>query len=243
VRSHLQLRPSMESTAPPGEFRPYISPEESLKEFTIRPSYSARSSIAFGAITVYVGCAPFLTVSASIPISVLSISILRRSTLHHPGKQHCANTGSAGESLAAGVMFTIPALIFLGFRLQFTFWRIFPLRSRWLARRSFHGAAAPPAHRERARQLAFLKARPARMCSSPVTRWFLRRTPSSGDSVCGGFYTFLMKTVLAWTEQPEARQVVPRRKLSLNITSEYPASATSSAARLRILFAGIISCW
>src|SRR5216683_2826400 len=69
------------STAPPGEFRPYISPEETLKEFTIR---AVILGALFGAITVYVGLRAGLTVSASIPISVLSISILRafgRSTI------------------------------------------------------------------------------------------------------------------------------------------------------------------
>jgi putative OPT family oligopeptide transporter len=117
------------STAPPGEFRPYISPEESLKEFTIRAVIlGALFGLLFGAITVYVGLRAGLTVSASIPISVLSISILRafgRSTILE--NNIVQTTGSAGESLAAGVMFTIPALIFLGFGSEFTFWRIFPL--------------------------------------------------------------------------------------------------------------------
>ncbi len=117
------------STAPPGEFRTYISAEESLKEFTIRAVIlGALFGLLFGAVTVYVGLRAGLTVSASIPISVLSISILRafgRSTILE--NNIVQTTGSAGESLAAGVMFTIPALIFLGFGSEFTFWRIFPL--------------------------------------------------------------------------------------------------------------------
>src|SRR5713101_1135363 len=117
------------STAPPGEFRTYISADETLKEFTIRAVVlGALFGLLFGAITVYVGLRAGLTVSASIPISVLSISILRafgRSTILE--NNIVQTTGSAGESLAAGVMFTIPALIFLGFGSEFTFWRIFPL--------------------------------------------------------------------------------------------------------------------
>ena len=117
------------STAPPGEFRTYVSAEESPKEFTIRAVIlGALFGLLFGAITVYVGLRAGLTVSASIPISVLSISILRafgRSTILE--NNIVQTTGSAGESLAAGVMFTIPALIFLGFGSEFTFWRIFPL--------------------------------------------------------------------------------------------------------------------
>src|SRR5260370_6361425 len=66
------------STAPPGEFRTYVSTEESPKEFTIRAVIlGALFGLLFGAITVYVGLRAGLTVSASIPISVLSISILR----------------------------------------------------------------------------------------------------------------------------------------------------------------------
>src|SRR5882724_5249197 len=117
------------STAPPGEFRPYIPPEQTLAEFTIRAVVlGALFGLLFGAVTVYVGLRAGLTVSASIPISVLSISILRafgRSTILE--NNIVQTTGSAGESLAAGVMFTIPALIFLGFGSEFTFWRVFPL--------------------------------------------------------------------------------------------------------------------
>src|SRR5260370_42640980 len=117
------------STAPPGEFRTYIPADETLKEFTLRAVIlGALFGLLFGAITVYVGLRAGLTVSASIPISVLSISILRafgRSTILE--NNIVQTTGSAGESLAAGVMFTLPALIFLGFGSDFTFPRIFPL--------------------------------------------------------------------------------------------------------------------
>src|SRR5438045_8543924 len=117
------------STAPPGEFRTYIAAEESLMEFTVRAVIlGALFGLLFGAVSVYVGLRAGLTVSASIPIAVLSISILRafgRSTILE--NNIVQTTGSAGESLAAGVMFTLPALICLGFGSEFTFWRIFPL--------------------------------------------------------------------------------------------------------------------
>src|SRR5579863_7353209 len=117
------------STAPPGEFHPYIPAEESIAEFTLRAVVlGALFGLLFGAVTVYVGLRAGLTVSASIPIAVLSISILRafgRSTILE--NNIVQTTGSAGESVAAGVIFTIPALIFLGFGAEFTFWRIFPL--------------------------------------------------------------------------------------------------------------------
>jgi putative OPT family oligopeptide transporter len=98
-----------------------------------RPELSARAlilgaffGILFGAVTVYVGLRAGLTVAASIPISVLSISILRAfgkaSILENNIVQ---TTGNAGQSIASGVIFTLPALIFLGFDLEST--RIFAL--------------------------------------------------------------------------------------------------------------------
>ena len=75
---------------------------------------------------MYVGLRAGLTVSASIPIAVLSISILRafgRSTILE--NNIVQTTGSAGESVAAGVIFTMPALIFLGFSLNTEYWRVF----------------------------------------------------------------------------------------------------------------------
>ena len=59
-------------------FRPYVSPEQSPAEFTLRALIlGSIFGIIFGAVTVYVGLRAGLTVAASIPISVLSISILR----------------------------------------------------------------------------------------------------------------------------------------------------------------------
>src|SRR6266404_5071026 len=110
-------------------FQPYISPNQNLAEFTPRAVLlGGFFGILFGAVTVYVGLRAGLTVSASIPIAVLSISILRafgKATILE--NNIVQTTGSAGESVAGGVIFTIPALIFLGFGSEFTFWRIFPL--------------------------------------------------------------------------------------------------------------------
>jgi putative OPT family oligopeptide transporter len=82
--------------------------------------------LLFGAVSVYVGLEAGLTVAASIPIAVLSISVLRAlgraSILENNIVQ---TTGNAGQSIAAGVIFTLPALIFLGFDLEY--FRIFVL--------------------------------------------------------------------------------------------------------------------
>ena len=111
----------------PPAFQPFVSPNEHPREFTLRAVLlGSIFGIIFGAVTVYVGLRAGLTVAASIPIAVLSISILRifgrSSILENIIVQ---TTGNAGQSIAAGVIFTLPALIFLGFDLEY--WRIFVL--------------------------------------------------------------------------------------------------------------------
>ncbi|HEU5412722.1 MAG TPA: oligopeptide transporter, OPT family, partial [Candidatus Angelobacter sp.] len=109
------------------KFQPYVPADEIRPEFTVRAIFfGGLFGILFGAVTVYVGLRAGLTVSASIPIAVLSISVLRAmgkaSILENNIVQ---TTGSAGESVAGGVIFTLPALIFLGFPLEYA--RIFLL--------------------------------------------------------------------------------------------------------------------
>ncbi len=108
-------------------FRPFVSAEESPKELSIRALVlGAIFGVIFGGVTVYVGLEAGLTVAASIPISVLSISILRafgRATILE--NNIVQTTGNAGQSIASGVIFTLPALIFLGFDLES--FRIFAL--------------------------------------------------------------------------------------------------------------------
>jgi putative OPT family oligopeptide transporter len=109
------------------DFQPFVSPSENRPEFTFRAVLlGSFFGIIFGAVTVYVGLRAGLTVAASIPIAVLSISILRAfgraSILENVIVQ---TTGNAGQSIAAGVIFTLPALIFLGFDLEYS--RIFML--------------------------------------------------------------------------------------------------------------------
>jgi putative OPT family oligopeptide transporter len=113
--------------ASPEDFQPFVPANESRPEFTVRAVLlGCIFGILFGAVTVYVGLRAGLTVAASIPISVLSISVLRAlgkaSILENNIVQ---TTGNAGQSIAAGVIFTLPALIFLGFDLEYI--RIFML--------------------------------------------------------------------------------------------------------------------
>src|SRR6266581_7813280 len=122
------------STAPPGEFRTYVPSEESLTEFSLRAVLlGALFGLLFGAVTVYVGLRAGLTVAASIPIAVLSISILRafgRSSILE--NNIVQTTGNAGQSIASGVIFTLPALIFLGFDLEYSRIFLLALIGGWL---------------------------------------------------------------------------------------------------------------
>jgi putative OPT family oligopeptide transporter len=109
------------------EFQPFVPASDNRPEFTFRAILlGSIFGIIFGAVTVYVGLRAGLTVAASIPIAVLSISILRffgrASILENIIVQ---TAGNAGQSIAAGVIFTLPALIFLGFDLEYA--RIFML--------------------------------------------------------------------------------------------------------------------
>ncbi len=104
------------------QFTPYISASTLLPEFTPRAVIlGALFGIIFGASTVYLGLKVGLTVSASIPIAVLAITVLKAfgkaSILENNIVQ---TTGSAAESIAAGIVFTIPALLILGLDIDIT---------------------------------------------------------------------------------------------------------------------------
>ncbi len=96
-------------------FKPFVAPESKMAEFTIKSIITgAVFGIIFGAATVYLALKAGLTVSASIPIAVIAITLgrkfLRTTILENNIIQ---TTGSAGESIAAGVVFTLPGFLFL----------------------------------------------------------------------------------------------------------------------------------
>ncbi len=99
------------------KFQPYISADQKLPEFTFKAIFlGIILSLFFGIGNAYIGLKVGLTVSASIPAAVISMGILRLffkkvSILENNLVQTIA---SAGEALAAGVIFTVPTLYFLG---------------------------------------------------------------------------------------------------------------------------------
>src|ERR671918_1480511 len=97
--------------APRAGFQPYVPATQSPAEFTAK---AILLGAIFGASTVYLGLRAGLTVSASIPIAVLAISVLKKLGGSTILENNIVQTiGSAGESVAGGVVFTVPALIFL----------------------------------------------------------------------------------------------------------------------------------
>jgi putative OPT family oligopeptide transporter len=96
-------------------FKPFVPATQSPAEFTVKAVVlGVAFGLIFGASTVYLGLRAGLTVSASIPIAVLAISVLKRLGGSTILENNIVQTiGSAGESVAGGVVFTIPALIFL----------------------------------------------------------------------------------------------------------------------------------
>jgi len=110
------------TTSPPTEashHEPYVPARESPRELTVRAvALGALLGIVFAASSVYLALKVGLTVSASIPIAVMSITIFRffgRATILE--NNIVQTTGSAGESIAAGVAFTLPSLLLMGYDL------------------------------------------------------------------------------------------------------------------------------
>ena len=97
------------------DFRPYIASEQNVPEFTPKAIIlGVFFGIVFGAATVYLALRAGLTVSASVPIAVLSIAVFKKLGKSTILENNIVQTiGSAGESVAAGVVFTVPALLFL----------------------------------------------------------------------------------------------------------------------------------
>ena len=108
-------------------FRPYIPSNVHVRELTVLPLVvGTLLGMVFGASSLWLVLKVGLTVSASIPVAVISISLFR--LLGKAGIREATilennivqTAGSAGESIAFGVGVTMPAIMILGFDLEFT---------------------------------------------------------------------------------------------------------------------------
>jgi putative OPT family oligopeptide transporter len=235
------------------EFQPFVPASEKRPEFTLRAILlGSIFGIIFGAVTVYVGLRAGLTVAASIPISVLSISILRAfgraSILENNIVQ---TTGNAGQSIASGVIFTLPALVFLGFDLEYT--RIFmlaliggwlgvlfmiPLRRQLIVQE--HGALPYPEGTACADVLIA-----GERGGSLASRVFL-------GLGLGGLYTFFQNRNLfrAWPGSPEypldfgPQHVLKGASINADATAEYLGVGYIIGSRVAgVIFAGGVFSW
>src|SRR6266516_153066 len=111
--------------APKVEFRPYVPPQASVREFTPRALIvGTLLGVMFGASSLYLVLKVGITVSASIPVAVISLALFR--LWSKMGGQDATilennivqTAGSAGESIAFGLGVTMPAIMILGFDLE-----------------------------------------------------------------------------------------------------------------------------
>jgi putative OPT family oligopeptide transporter len=104
-----------EPSASAPAFVPHVRAEQDVAELTPRAiALGSVFAIIFGAATVYLALKAGLTVSASIPVAVLSIAVFKKLGKSTILENNIVQTiGSAGESIASGVVFTVPALLFL----------------------------------------------------------------------------------------------------------------------------------
>src|SRR5687768_12351674 len=123
--------PDMVGVRPEGSlgaaYRPYIDPETTMPELTVRAVVvGTLLGMVFGASSLYLVLKVGLTVSASIPVAVISITLFR--IFSKMGGRNATilennivqTAGSAGESIAFGVGVTMPAIIILGADLDLT---------------------------------------------------------------------------------------------------------------------------
>src|SRR5438105_15682356 len=107
-------------------FRPYISPQTILPEFTPRALiFGTLLGIVFGASSLYLVLKVGITVSASIPVAVISLTLFRLWSKAVGGRDATIlennivqTAGSGGESIAFGLVVTMPAIMILGFDLE-----------------------------------------------------------------------------------------------------------------------------
>jgi putative OPT family oligopeptide transporter len=118
--------PTPAANGEPAPHQPFVPPEQAPPEFTLPAVLTgALLGILFGASSLYLVLKVGLTVSASVPIAVLSITLfrafskafgIRKATILE--NNVVQTTGSAGESIAFGVGVTMPALLLLGFEMD-----------------------------------------------------------------------------------------------------------------------------
>jgi putative OPT family oligopeptide transporter len=217
-----------------GLIEPFIRPETVMREFTARAVLTgAILGIVFGASSLYLALKVGITVSASIPVAVISLALfrggsklgLRDSTILENNITQTA--GSAGESIAFGVAVTMPAILILGFDLELTrvllvsvlggllgILMMIPLRRALIVKE--HGVLKYPEGTACAAVLAAGATAEDRLLASPTARADMVRADghgraapySGGRFIFTGFFVGMLYKVLnvaakGWEDVPE----------------------------------------
>ncbi|MEJ7578790.1 MAG: oligopeptide transporter, OPT family, partial [Pyrinomonadaceae bacterium] len=233
-------KPSRPENAALARFRPYVAPETTMREMTLRALIvGTLLGMVFGASSLYLVLKVGLTVSASIPVAVIAIALFRlfskfgfkNSTILENNIMQTA--GSAGESLAFGVGVTMPAIMILGFDLEITrvmlvavlggllgILMMIPLRRALIVQQ--HGRLKYPEGTACAEVLkagADDESRAVRndIAASDVTAADRDATQSGGKTILAGFgigliYTVLNKAFYGWKEAPQKVFGAPLRE-------------------------------
>src|SRR5437764_38905 len=219
-------------TTPQAEFHPYVPAEASVREFTPRALIvGTLLGIVFGASSLYLVLKVGLTVSASIPVAVISMTLFRLWSRIAGGRDATIlesnivqTAGSAGESIAFGVGATMPAILILGFDLEITrvmlvavlgsllgILMMIPLRRALIVAQ--HGVLKYPEGTACAEVLK-AGANPGSAGVSPASSKLPGDAPSklsglSAATIFGGFglglvYKSLMSAFRLWKDTPEA---------------------------------------
>ena len=225
----------------PPQFTPYIAPETNLRELTPIPIIvGAILGLIFGASSLYLVLKVGLTVSASIPVAVISITLFRllsrfglrdATILEHNIVQ---TAGSAGESIAFGVGVTMPAILILGFDLEITrvmlvailggllgILMMIPLRRALIVAQ--HGILKYPEGTACAEVLKAGASAESRAAASPAAKkeQELLGPGTSAKTIFTGFgfalaYKSAMVAFQAWKEAPEKIFGAPFRNASIS---------------------------
>src|SRR3954469_4723800 len=240
------LKPDVPASA---AFEPYIPAATRLRELTPLPVIVGTIlGMIFGASSLYLVLKVGLTVSASIPVAVISITFFRiLSTLGGKDATILENNivqtaGSAGESIAFGVGVTMPAIMILGFDLEFTrvmlvsvlggllgILMMIPLRRALIVQQ--HGILKYPEGTACAEVLKAGASDESRALASDSARAEWERAGAGAESantgaktIFAGFgigliYTTLMKAFYTWKEYPTKVFGAPFSNASVSVES------------------------
>ncbi|HEV7333435.1 MAG TPA: OPT/YSL family transporter [Flavisolibacter sp.] len=236
-------------------FKPFIPAEKKIAEFTLKSIVTGSIfGIIFGAATVYLALKAGLTVSASIPIAVLAIALskafLKTTILENNIIQ---TTGSAGESIAAGVVFTLPGFLFLSDAASADYFNYFTI----LVLAIFGGILGTlmmiPLRRSLiVKEHGILPYPEGTACASVLKAGekggSIARTAFLGLGVAGA-YALLQKVFRVIAEAPEfmtqqTQRFFPSAKISGEITPEYLGVGYIIGPRIAgVLVAGGVLSW